>query len=43
MPAGLMLLARHGQEETLLAVARAVERTLGTPVQRLGMPPLCNG
>ena len=41
LPVGLMLLARAGQEETLLAIARAIEQVLGTPAQRLGQPPLC--
>lgn len=41
MPVGLQLLAPHGQEEKLLAVATAVERVLGNPQQRLGRPPLC--
>ena len=40
MPVGLMLLARFGAEEHLLAVALAAERVLGTPHERLGAPPL---
>jgi aspartyl-tRNA(Asn)/glutamyl-tRNA(Gln) amidotransferase subunit A len=39
MPVGLQLMARHGHEEHLLAVARAVEGALGTGRQRLGSPP----
>ena len=43
MPVGMQLVARHGQEERLLAVALACEKLLGTPRQRLGTPPLCKG
>jgi len=39
MPVGLQLMARHGHEEHLLAVARAVEKVLGTGRERLGRPP----
>ncbi|MFQ5954653.1 MAG: amidase [Kiloniellales bacterium] len=41
MPVGMQLVARHGQEERLLAVALACEKVLGTAAQRLGPPPLC--
>ena len=41
MPVGMQLIARGGQEEHLLAVAWAVERTLGTARERLGSPPMC--
>lgn len=41
MPVGLQMVARHGQEERLLAVALACESVLGTPRERLGTPPLC--
>ena len=41
MPVGLQIMARGGQEESLLAIARAAERTLGTGAERLGAPPLC--
>lgn len=40
MPVGLQLLSRLDNEETLLAVALAVEAKIGTPVERLGTPPL---
>ena len=43
MPVGMQLVARHGHEERLLAVALACEKLLGTPRQRLGTPPLCQG
>ena len=41
LPIGLQLSSRRNSEETLLGVARAVERALGTPRQVLGVPPLC--
>jgi Asp-tRNA(Asn)/Glu-tRNA(Gln) amidotransferase A subunit family amidase len=41
MPIGMQLVAGNRNEEKLLAVALAVERVLGTPRQRLGLPPLC--
>ncbi|HLI11411.1 MAG TPA: amidase [Alphaproteobacteria bacterium] len=40
LPVGLQLYARHSQEERLLAIARAAERVLGVPRERLGPPPL---
>ncbi|PWT75326.1 MAG: 2-amino-5-chloromuconate deaminase [Proteobacteria bacterium] len=40
MPIGLQLSTRSGSDEALLAIAYAVERTLGTPRQLLGSPPL---
>lgn len=39
MPVGLELMAPRGREEYLLSVALTVERTLGTPLERLGCPP----
>ena len=39
MPVGLQLIAGPGQEERLLGISLAVERTLGTGRQRLGVPP----
>lgn len=39
MPVGLQLVARGGDDETLLGVALAVERTLGTAIERFGPPP----
>jgi aspartyl-tRNA(Asn)/glutamyl-tRNA(Gln) amidotransferase subunit A len=41
LPVGLQLVAGHLQEMTLLGVAGAVERILGTSRQRIGVPPLC--
>ena len=41
MPVGLQLVARHSTEERLLAASLACERVLGTPRQRLGVPPMC--
>ena len=40
MPVGLQLIARAHSEENLLAVALAVEKVLGSPLDRLGRPPL---
>jgi len=40
MPVGLQLMARHGDEEHLLAIALAVENIIGTSSQRLGKPPM---
>lgn len=40
MPVGLQLIARGGEDEALLGVALAVERVLGTPDTRLGVPPV---
>ena len=40
MPVGLQLLSRLHNDDTLLAVALAVEAVIGTPVERLGKPPL---
>ncbi len=39
MPVGLMLMARGGHDERLLAVARKVEGVLGSATERLGTPP----
>jgi Asp-tRNA(Asn)/Glu-tRNA(Gln) amidotransferase A subunit family amidase len=41
LPIGLQLSSRSGSDAVLLAIAHAVEQTLGTPRQRLGAPPLC--
>lgn len=38
MPVGLQLVARAGDDESLLGVALAAERVLGTAVERLGVP-----
>jgi aspartyl-tRNA(Asn)/glutamyl-tRNA(Gln) amidotransferase subunit A len=41
MPVGLQLIARNGDDETLLTAACTFENVLGTGRQRLGVPPLC--
>lgn len=41
MPVGLQLIGRHGREDRLFAAALAVERALGKPCDRIGVPPLC--
>ena len=41
MPVGLHIVCRGGDDETALAIAMAFERVLGTPRERLGVPPLC--
>jgi aspartyl-tRNA(Asn)/glutamyl-tRNA(Gln) amidotransferase subunit A len=41
IPIGVQLVAQHGEDRHLLACALAAERALGTPVERLGRPPLC--
>jgi aspartyl-tRNA(Asn)/glutamyl-tRNA(Gln) amidotransferase subunit A len=43
MPVGLQLIAKGGDDERLVAIARAAEGVLGTPRQILGQPPLCRG
>lgn len=40
MPVGLQIVCPGGHEETALAIAMAFERALGTPRERLGVPPL---
>jgi aspartyl-tRNA(Asn)/glutamyl-tRNA(Gln) amidotransferase subunit A len=40
MPVGLQLLARPGEEVRLLDIALDAERSLGTPLLRLGRPPV---
>ena len=42
MPVGIQLMAGPEQEELLLAAGMACERVIGTPVERLGLPPLCD-
>ena len=41
MPVGLQIVCPGGHDETALAIAMAFERALGTPRERLGVPPLC--
>ena len=41
MPVGLQIICPSGKEETAIAIALAFEKTLGTSVQRIGMPPMC--
>lgn len=40
MPVGLQLCAREGNEQQLFRAAQAIENSLGTSVDRLGLPPL---
>lgn len=40
MPVGLQLVARGGDDESLLGIALAVEQVLGTATDRMGRPPL---
>ena len=40
LPVGMQLIMRHGQEQALLAIARAFECVLGSTDQRLGSSPL---
>ncbi|MBM3559806.1 MAG: amidase, partial [Alphaproteobacteria bacterium] len=39
MPVGLQFACRAGNDERALAIALAAEKVLGTPRQRLGLPP----
>ena len=41
LPVGLQLIAKGGDDERLVAIACAAERVLGTPRERLGVPPMC--
>ena len=41
MPVGLHIVCPGGHDETALSIAMAFERVLGTPRERLGVPPLC--
>ena len=41
MPVGLQLIAKCGNDERMVAIACAAERVLGTPRERLGLPPMC--
>ena len=40
MPVGLQVVGRNGQDDVLLRVALAIERTLGTAEERMGTPPM---
>ena len=40
MPVGLQLLARHGSDARLLAIAYRIEQILGNARERIGQPPL---
>ena len=41
MPVGLQFIAKHGDDERLVAIACAAERVLGSPRELLGVPPMC--
>jgi aspartyl-tRNA(Asn)/glutamyl-tRNA(Gln) amidotransferase subunit A len=41
LPVGLQLIAKGGDDERMVAIACAAERVLGTPRERLGVPPMC--
>jgi len=41
MPIGFQFIAKGGDDERLVAIACAAERTLGTPREILGTPPMC--
>jgi aspartyl-tRNA(Asn)/glutamyl-tRNA(Gln) amidotransferase subunit A len=43
MPVGLQLVGPGGQDEAILAIALAAERSLGSAVERLGTPPRVTG
>ena len=40
LPVGLQIMARHGAEEKLLAIALCIEKVIGTSKDRLGTPPI---
>ena len=40
IPVGLQLLARHGSDARLLAIAYRIEQILGNARERIGQPPL---
>lgn len=42
MPVGMQIASRANHDETSLALALAGERVLGTPRDRLGVPPMCH-
>jgi aspartyl-tRNA(Asn)/glutamyl-tRNA(Gln) amidotransferase subunit A len=41
MPVGMQIVSRENHDETALALALVCERVLGTPRDRLGVPPMC--
>jgi aspartyl-tRNA(Asn)/glutamyl-tRNA(Gln) amidotransferase subunit A len=41
LPVGLQFMAKGGNDETLVAIACAVERVLGRPRDIIGAPPMC--
>jgi aspartyl-tRNA(Asn)/glutamyl-tRNA(Gln) amidotransferase subunit A len=41
LPVGLQFIAKHGDDERLVAIACAAERVLGSPRELLGVPPMC--
>ena len=43
LPVGLMLMAGHGEDEKLLAIAMTIEDLIGDARQILGRPPLFSG
>jgi len=43
MPVGMQLIARNGDDEALLGIARAIERSLGGFEAVIGTPPLVRG
>ncbi len=40
MPVGLQIIGRHGEDEAILGIALAMEKVLGPPEVRLGVPSL---
>jgi len=40
MPVGLQLVGRYGEDPKVLAIAAAIEKIIGPPAERLGVPPL---
>jgi aspartyl-tRNA(Asn)/glutamyl-tRNA(Gln) amidotransferase subunit A len=40
LPVGLQIMARHGAEEKLLAIALCIEKVIGTSKDRLGTPAI---
>ena len=40
LPVGLQVMAHHGAEEKLLAIALCIEKVIGTSKDRLGTPAI---